>query len=352
MHSYKLLLLICCLLTITGLGLAQDIRPEAYGAIVNDNIDDTPAVQAAIDAVLEEGGGTVVFPSGRLNITRTIRVIPNGYVGGEIKLQGNRGSVLDFSMGTSGYGIYAGNLNSLNIEDLVITGKRVEPGQPGFYDANYVVFSNYVNQTNITRCQFYGLAVPSGSAIVYVGNTDARIADSQFDGDLGAYPEGAVILADNPRGLTVTRCTFLDYANFNGQYYSKASGFVGSWIKVRGNPEINDANGIRRVLIEDSRFDEGAATAVNINSVPWVDISGISINVNGSDYGRGVFLKNVEYAKVQESWFGWTVLTRPALDLENVGGLEVTALKFGGGVYFVRQQNPVEMTVKFCPQCN
>ncbi len=343
--------LILFVLTVPICVSAYEAKPENFGAVVDDGLDDSLAVQAAIDDVLTKGGGTIVFPGGKLNLNRTIRLVPDGYMGGEVKLQGNRGSVLEISMGTSGIAFYAGNLNSFTLEDLVFVGKPAEPGAADFYDANYVVFSNYVQQTNITRCQFYGLAVPSGSGLIYVGNTDARIADSQFDGSLGAYPNGAVIMADNPRGLTVSRCTFLDYANFRGQYLAKSPAYLGAWIWVKGTGANFNANGIRRVVIEDSRFDEASASAINIENVPWVNIRGISVNVNGADPGRGVYLKNVEYARIEESWFGYTTLSKPALDLVNVQGLEVAALKLTGGVYFWRKQNVSSTSIKFCPQC-
>jgi len=350
MHINKIIFYIFCILIIPISVLAIESRPEDFGAIPNDGLDDTPAIQSAIDQVLGEGGGTIVFPSGKLEVRNTLRFVPTAYIGGEVKLQGNRGSMLEISTGPGGIAFYSGNLNIFTIEDLIVVGKQVPANHPQFYDARYVVYTNYVQQTNIIRSQFYGLAVPSGGAIVYFGNTDGKILDSQFDGSLGQYPNGAVILAENAKGITVSRTTFLDYANMHGEFFSKSPSFTGSWILVKGGLSLN-ANGMRRVVIEDSRFDEAAATAISIENVPWVYLSGNSVNVNAAIVGKGVFLKDIEHAKIEQSWFGYTTETRPALDLVNVKALEVNSLKFGGGVYFWKKQNVTATSVRFCEQC-
>jgi hypothetical protein len=328
---------------------AVEVNPQDYGAVVDDGIDDSSAVQAAINAVLEKGGGKILFPGGTLNINKPISIQPN-YSGGQMILKGNRGSVLEVSVGQENTAIYAGNLNMLLFEDLAIVGKKVPMGAVDFFDAKYVIYSNYVGQTTITRCQLLGLAVPNKSAIVYLGITDAHVSDSQFDGNLAMYETGAVILAENTMGLTVSRSSFIDYSNFKGEYLSKTPGFVGAWIMVKGGAPMN-ALGQRRILIEDSRFDEGAATIIWAENVAWVNVVGISANINGTGVGRGIYLKNVDYANIRQSWFGYTNAARPALDFENVGGSEVTSLKFGGGVYFLKQFGSIKVSINYCPQC-
>jgi hypothetical protein len=329
---------------------ATEVRLEDFGAVVNDGLDDSAALQAAADSILQLGGGTILFPGGKIEIRNTVRFIPAGYVGADVKLKGNRGSVVEISAGVNGIPFYGGNLNTWIFEDLVVIGKNVPPGDPAFYDAGSVIYSNYVQQTNIIRCQFYGLAVPDNHAVVYFGNTDGKIVDSQFDGSLGQYPNGAVVMAENARGLTVTRTTFLDYANFAGAYLSKSPGFTGAWIWVKGGLPHN-ANGQRRFVVEDSRFDEAAAAGIRIEDATWASISGISVNVNSASPGVGVYLKNIEHAMIEQSWFGYTTLLRPAIFADNVENLEVNSLKFGGGVYFINRQGAGSLDIRNCPQC-
>jgi len=47
-----------------------DIRE--YGAIAGDSVDDSSAIQAAIDAAFAADGGQVLIPSGTWNVTTTI----------------------------------------------------------------------------------------------------------------------------------------------------------------------------------------------------------------------------------------------------------------------------------------
>lgn len=330
---------------------ALEVNPIDFGAIPNDNLDDSAAIQAAINETLLNGGGTVTFPTGKLNLNARLTVVPANYLGGEIKFTGSRGSVVEVSVGGNEIGIYAGNMNVMTIEDVVFVGKNVTSSDPKFYDARWVVFSNFVNQTNLIRSQFFGLATPSNGSVVYIGNTDGRITDCQFDGSLGQYPGGAVVLSENSRGLTVSRSTFLDYANSIEGYRSKTTAFTGAWVKVLGGMPLN-GNGFRRAVIEDSRFDEGAATAVWIEGAQWLSYAGNSTNLNGTNVGRGLFLKDVAHAEVKQSWFGYTPNSRPALDVLNVGAIEITSLRFGGGVYFMRKENLTSLSIKYCTPCS
>lgn len=340
------LLLIIILYAMTT--MAAEVNVEDYGAIPNDGIDDTQAINDAYNFIKETGGGVILFPNGKLNVSGHIRLVPPRY-GGQVKLKGNTGSIIEISAGDN-IVFYAGNLNILTFEDLMFVGKNVPSSSPEFFDAAFLIFSVYVQQTNIIRCQFYGLAVKNPNALIYFGNTDAKIIDSQFDGSLGQYPDGSVVKGDNVLGLTVSRTQFYDYANLDGEYLSKTTAFVGSWINVVGVLPFTGI-GRRRITIEDSKFDEGAAAAIRIENMPWAYIAGISVNVNGSTPGKGIYLNNVEHARIEQSWFGLTEQARPALDLNNVKSLEVTSLKFANGVYFWKKQNVTTTSVRFCEQC-
>ena len=59
---YKLIVSLLILLTLSL--TAADLNILDFGAESGQNTDNTLAVQSAIDACHEQGGGTVVFPSG------------------------------------------------------------------------------------------------------------------------------------------------------------------------------------------------------------------------------------------------------------------------------------------------
>lgn len=53
---------------------AAEFLVTAYGAIANDGLDDTAAIQKAIDALSAAGGGTIIFPPGRYDISIDARI--------------------------------------------------------------------------------------------------------------------------------------------------------------------------------------------------------------------------------------------------------------------------------------
>src|SRR5688500_11761284 len=99
-----------CLFVAPLFANAMEVRPEDFGAVVNDGLDDSAAIQAAANAIFKVGGGTIVFPSGKLEIRSTVRLVPEGYVGADLKLKGNRGSIIEVSAGVDGIPFYGGNL--------------------------------------------------------------------------------------------------------------------------------------------------------------------------------------------------------------------------------------------------
>lgn len=329
-----------------------DVRD--FGAIAGDGVDDAPAFQAAVDAAFEKHGGTIVIPAGRYDIKQMISIIPDGYVGAEVMFAGQKGAILGISVGRDNIAFKGGNLNSLVFEDITFIGKNVAFDNPDFFDARHVIYADHINQFNLTRCNFFGLATQSTNGaqtgIIYVGDADAKFVDSQFDGDLSLYPTGSIIEAVDFKGLTVSRCTFLDYANLGGEYFSKSTAFVGAWIRAKNTSGFNKAQQ-RRIFIEDSRFDEGAAYALDIVNVPWVTVRGIYVNVNGTSAGRGIRMFNVEFARVEQSSFGLARYARPAIEVFNCVALYVAGLRFSEEVFFLSNNGLQDLKVEFCPQC-
>jgi Pectate lyase superfamily protein len=54
------------------------VSVQAYGATGNGSTDDTTAIQNAITAVVNAGGGTVFFPPGNYKISSTLNVQGGG----------------------------------------------------------------------------------------------------------------------------------------------------------------------------------------------------------------------------------------------------------------------------------
>lgn len=335
--------------------LAQGgINVRDFGAVADDGLDDSSAFQSAVDQAFSQRGGTILIPAGKYDINRTIDAVPTNYVGADLKFAGQKGAVLQISVGRDAIAFSAGNLNSLVFEDLTLIGRNVAFSDPDFFDARHVIYANHINLFNVTRCNFFGLATQSSegaqTGIIFVGDTDAKFTDSQFDGNLSLYSTGSIIEATDFRGLTVSRCTFLDYANLSGEYFSKSTSFVGAWIRARNTTGFNKSQQ-RRLFVEDSRFDEGAAYALDVINVPWVMVRGIYVNVNSTSAGRGIRLTNVEFARVDQSTFGMARYARPAIEVFNCKGLYAAGLRFSEQVYFLANNGVDDLKVEFCPAC-
>jgi hypothetical protein len=209
---------------MTGLQIAPPAAPTGipirsvnvldYGAIPNDAKDDTKQIQAAIDGVSSQGGGSVLFPAGRFEVsiqaTSSLRPHPQGLVLKSklrlapvdpsqttvIRLVDNQGNY-ESMMATAEYPT---PLEDLILEGLTIDGNgqnnvitRAEGSDPccanspdfgsGFnatpryalrvYLGARILIQNmrFINQTNVNVITFNGQTM-----------TDATIQNSSFEG--------------------------------------------------------------------------------------------------------------------------------------------------------------------------
>jgi Pectate lyase superfamily protein len=98
-----------------------------FGAVPNDGIDDTAAIQTAIDTIAEKGGGSIMFPPGTYNVSIQrqgkylqalklrpgIRLAASNSQGATIRLADRQGNY-ESMMGTAEYGT--------SLTDFVIQG--------------------------------------------------------------------------------------------------------------------------------------------------------------------------------------------------------------------------------------
>lgn len=93
----------------------------AYGAKFDGATDDSAAIQAAIDAVVADGGGTVRLPTGTAKIGTTLTLSSNVHLEGE----GRESTVLETTGTTSvpgDYMIVGANVDNVSIKGMEIVG--------------------------------------------------------------------------------------------------------------------------------------------------------------------------------------------------------------------------------------
>jgi hypothetical protein len=351
MKRLSFVFLICIFqISVFGQSIA---RVDDFDAIPNDGMSDTNAVQAAVDHVLENGGGSVIFGPGIYVVDGRMNIVPDK-VGYDVTFEGTGSSVVEVAAGDGIIVFYAGNLNQLNFRDLTFVGRNVPSDHPDFIDAGYLIYANYVLSMNVIRSNFFGVGVRDSvtgkGALIFAGATDAAIKDSNFNGSYAPYPHGSLIEVQNFGGLILSNCRFLDYANYQGELYVKTSAFVGAWIRAMNTAEF-DFSQQKRVAIEDSFFDEGAAVGIDAVRIPNLMVSGVRISVSGTSPGRGIRLNQVGYAEVKQSVFGLATSPRPAIEVIDVQGLKVSSIRFSEAVYFLLNNGVQSAKLEFCPQC-
>lgn len=320
---------------------AETFNITEFGAVPNDNLDDTPAILEAVEKLKTDGGGTLVFPSGTTDIDGTIPFIAYGNYA-SYRLTGDGGAYIRLNGGSDTDYFKFGNVNQVEIHGLIFYAPVNQ-----IMNARSVIQSGYTSQTHITNCSFFGIG--ASDSVIDAHNTDLIVEKTQFD---GSAANKGVIHSTTSRGITVENSSFIDYAAFLDMYLSKTPHVsTPAWINIENTEPQFGANGQRVARIQDCRFDEGALKAIKIQNHKSVDISGISVNVSGVEGGGGVLLDNVEYAEIKFSVFGYPLQQRPAIEIKNRTNLEVTALIFTNSIYFLDKDRNSTFTVKSCSTC-
>lgn len=350
--------LILALLVSVGVGayllwpVSGAVYAGSFGVIADDGIDDTEALNAAIEDLKLRGGGKLILPSGQIIVSDRLYFNTYGNYtsydivgdGSEILVNGDAGKVI----------FYFGNNGQVRFDGLTFVGRNVwDPNDPTYIDCGYLIFANYVEKLTIVNTQFIGIR--ANVSIVYTGLSDTVIENSNFGGSSGrlaTVEAGQTDQFDNWfRGLTVRNTTFLDYGNYRNTNYWKSSSDNSFWIKAVSSVEMRDSvNAIhqRLVRIEDCRFDEAATVAVAVWNAEFLKIEGIMVNVNSTGGGRALDLSGVHLADVNYSRFGFTSGAKPAIKATNGSNVAVRGMTLGGGVIPFTRDSTSVVTVTNC----
>lgn len=321
---------------------AKTVNVADFGSVPNDAVDDTAAVQAAANNLKANGGGTMVFPGGKTIIRDEINFVMYQNTL-NFRIVGDKGAELDVNVGNYTPVFRFGNSNQVEFDGITFLGNSQFTCGQADLDGDTVILASYVQQLTIRNSQFFNLAMRD--QLLYVGaNVDLVIEGTMFGGNAAGV---ASVFLNEAKGAKFSNTSFIDYANYKTSYLSKTPCNGSPWIKAINTDMTANGNGIRALRISDSRFDEGALFAIQVENVPFVDITNINVNVANGSGAAGVKLNQVKYASIKQSAFGLTPYDRQAVRITNSKDLVVEGLKLGGGVQSIEKDAASSVTVRY-----
>lgn len=337
----KPLLLILSIALFTLTIQAKTLRLADF-SIPGDSVSDASGFQNAVNELATAGGGTLMITEGVWDFDEGIHLGNPSNNQVSIRISGNKGAILRLALGPEDTFLEFGNSVQAELSGLVVIPKNM--GQ--VIDGGYFLRSSNTGQTIIQNCNFFGLWMKYD--FIRVSATDLVVEKSIFGGN--AAP-GAQIRAVNFAGVTVRDTLFLDYGNFLDTYYSKTPYNGGAWIHAQNTsmPAVN-ALGTKAVTVMNSRFDEGAPSAITVINAPFADIKDVQINIPNIAGSTGITLQDVLYAQVKMSQFGFAAVPRPAITVRR-SVLEVAGLRFGQSVFFVDADRGTKVYKEKCHAC-
>jgi hypothetical protein len=192
------------------------------GAIPDDGIDDTQAIQAAIDAIAGQGGGHVLFPPGRYDVSIQPTSAQRPRLQALIMRSKTRLAALDLGQGATirladGQGNYESLLATADypqaLDDFVLEGLTIDsngPNNPVLDPANdfgngqtqrYALRVYVGARIRIDRCRFVNQANVNVITLNGVDVSDGDIRNSRFEG-IGNEPvdyDHSTIYTNGPR---------------------------------------------------------------------------------------------------------------------------------------------------------
>ncbi|HEX7313492.1 MAG TPA: DUF2012 domain-containing protein [Pyrinomonadaceae bacterium] len=317
----------------------QTFNLSDFGAVGDGVTDDGPAIQTALNAVMQAGGGTLLVPAGRFaivtpvfvataanNISIEIRGVESATpiaaptAGGDALSRGLNLTTHFLPRTGSQVAFTFGSLRSLLIQDIDFLGTP-NVGTDAFITLSLVNIPDAV----IRHSEFYGLAsIEAGGAIVQNWGGGLTIRQTAFLGctaNSGLYMP--VVQNYLWESITVEDAIFIDYGQRPELYAKTGIGSPLSWINV-GHPSPPTADSPRReVVLRNIFLDEGGWQAITVQPSRYqsppvpIDLfhaSGIYTNVSNFNT-TGFYITGVQKVMVEDSIFTWSHRAESALDI-------------------------------------
>ena len=335
-----------------------------FGAVGDGVADDGPALQAALDALANSGGGTLFVPAGHYALITPVAKDFSG-LASSVVIVGEtpfpvpesegiaRGLGLSsefvVQVGDTTNAIAISGLESFLIKDIGFVGVETV-----LTDARVVLTLAEINDATIQHCEFYGLAsFVGGGAIVKSHHSNLQIHDSAFLGCTTSSGINTSVMQVNQwQGFTITGTRFIDYGN--RAFFGKTPWAAPySWIMVGGAATIDGASAWREIVIRDVFLDEGAFIGLSLRPdlfppsgpIDLFSVSGLRMNVtNLGSYGH--YLLNARRLFIEDSHYGWSQNSSGAMHIASAGEVILDQLECVDDAYRISaDSNTGKLTV-------
>lgn len=325
-----------------------DFNPAGNGVA-----DDGPALQKALDALAEAGGGTLNIPAGSYRIATPVAKDFSSTPGAKVTIRGVASTKMPAPVSALGHELGEGlgltsqiipatgnennaiqitNLHQLLIEHLDFSGSP-DAENDAFISLHFID----IDQATIRHCEFYGLSSMEGGNMVRAVRSGLSIELSVFLGSTANSGDYAPVVENLEwRKFSISNSIFLDYGL--REFFSKTGmGAPLSWINIGNAAPTTPESPRREVIVRDVFLDEGGWVGISVlpyrfslNPTPidLVYISGLKMNVSNLET-TGHLIFDVRNVMIEKSHYGWSQNAYAALDInrtENVILDELTCI--------------------------
>ncbi|HET8781233.1 MAG TPA: glycosyl hydrolase family 28-related protein, partial [Pyrinomonadaceae bacterium] len=317
-----------------------------FGAVGDGVNDDGPALQNALDAVAEAGGGTLFIPKGIYKIqTPVVRdfagvdvnivgvpsdTMPAPPTAGGDELARSLDLQSEFipATGENDTAISLLNANNVTVEHLAFTGTETS-----FTDAYITLLFTDVNHATVRHCEFYGVSTfgsilgSGGGNIIRAVRSELSIESTVFLGctaNSGTY--APIVENFHWKRFSISNSIFIDYG-LRSFFGKMGLGAPLSWINFGSVAPRTPESPRREIVVRDTFLDEGGWVGITayphlwgepIDAFDLVYISGLKMNVsNMATTGHHFF--DVRNVLIENSHYGWSKNAHAALDFFRAG---------------------------------
>jgi hypothetical protein len=346
-----------------------------FGVVGDGVTDDGPALQSALDAMGEAGGGTLFVPAGRYAIitpvqkdftglasdisilgVESLTPVPPANSNGEEMTHGlDLTSEFAPRTGEQGIAINITGLQSFLIKDITFIGT------PGVNTDAFVTLAlNDIREADIRHCEFYGLSsLMAGGAIVRSVRSRLTVEESVFLGCTSNSGVGAPVVQNlDWKGITIENAVFVDYGQRPELFGKLGLAAPASWVNLGNAAAVESDSPRREAVIRNVFFDEGAlhglASLPNLSQSAPIDlvyVSGLYMNVSNLATS-GNYLFGPQRVLIEDSHYGWSQNADSAINLLSVGNAILDQVECGASADRIRADSATGNLTVIDSVCN